>query len=301
MVLGEVSQPLPHQLDDLQCKYLWPKQSSKISPSLETKCNNTEALLWKTKRLATPLPLNNRKSGPKWSDSLVRIVLRLCCSPPWDSIHYTTPRNSRFLTCRLQFLTQLTEMPLSISGFGVDTAALAEERTERGAIKLSWQSLWYLASAADRSLTAPKTRSFTCLAIASFLISQVYKMESLNGFASVPGCTVWMKQGDIFGRNILWSLRHICRGSWPPNPCNLRPWLPPWIVDRVPPPVPALLPRLHFIPPFTCGTCDTIVFSLTFIGTRWKLWTLVIFHQVLYQHAAGMVSNKTFCFEFLIV
>ena len=58
---------------------------SMSSSPLETKRNNPAVMLWKTKRLATSLPFNNRKSGPKWSDSLVRRFLRLCCSPPWDN------------------------------------------------------------------------------------------------------------------------------------------------------------------------------------------------------------------------
>ena len=109
--------------------------SMSSSPSLETKRNNPKALLRKTKRLATPLPLNNRKSGPKWRDSLVRRVLRLCCSPPWDNYTLYTFTEFQILDLSTSISDTVNRNGSSISGFGVDTAALAAERTERGAIK----------------------------------------------------------------------------------------------------------------------------------------------------------------------
>jgi len=98
-----------------QCGFL-------ISP-MKHQCHRD--LLWKlsatiqTKRLATPLPLNNRKSGPKWSDSLLRGVLRLCCSPPWDKYTLYISTEFQILDLSASISDTVNRNSSSISGFGV--------------------------------------------------------------------------------------------------------------------------------------------------------------------------------------
>jgi len=66
---------------------------------------------------------------------------------------------------------------------GCDPDAFPALATERTGINWSRQSLWYLASAAGRSLSTERTRSFTCRDNSSFLLSHTSKIDSLKVFS----------------------------------------------------------------------------------------------------------------------